>query len=625
MSHNGEENYLKSELYQLMAKDSEIFEFIQQGSLDGIWYWDIEKNDNIWMSPKFWEVLGYDPAERLHFASEWQEIIFQDDLALALDNFNRHCENPNHPYDQIVRYRHGNGSTVWIRCRGLAIRDELGRAIRMLGAHTDITEIKYKEEQVEKIKQRLEIIFHGTHDSMALISVKGDGSFRYELVNSAFLKLCSLSESEVLGLTPIEVFGKDFGENVSHIYNKCINTLASIEYEEQINLPSGNLTFQTTLSPIVEQDAHYIVVSQNDITELKKTLEALSQEKDNIDAIFESSPIAMIAIDETTSIVAANRAAIELCGGDSASVLHHRPGDALRCSHSFDNSDGCGHGEDCPLCPVRRGLEGLINSSGGRIHRAEVEMELIKDGTPHPVWVEVGAETMMINGQRRVCIALEDISERKRLEENLLKYHENLENSNKLLEQRFQKSIMLISKIGEMRDTYTAGHQNRVQQLSCAIALEMGLTADQITNISYGALIHDIGKVCIPSEMLNKPGKISDIEFKIIQTHVENGYQLVKDADFPAQITTMIYQHHERLDGSGYPLGLSDDDIILESRILGVADVVEAMTSHRPYRPGLGIDVALEEIELHRATKYDAAVVDICTKLFREKGFVLVD
>ena len=128
-----QENYLKQELYTLLNTDGRIFEFIQSGSLDGIWYWDLEKPENEWMSPKFWTTIGYDPDEKRHMASEWQHIIFQDDLKLAMENFRKHCQDPNHPYDQIVRYRHKNGSIVWIRCRGMAIRDANGKPIRMLG------------------------------------------------------------------------------------------------------------------------------------------------------------------------------------------------------------------------------------------------------------------------------------------------------------------------------------------------------------------------------------------------------------------------------------------------------------------------------------------------------------
>lgn len=139
-------NYLENELIQLIQNDAETWRFLQEGSLDGVWYWDLEKPDQEWMSPEFWTTLGVDPNTKQHDPSEWQDIIFADDLAIAMENFHAHCANPDHSYDQIVRYRHANGSTVWIRCRGLAIRDDSGKAIRMLGAHTDLTPMKRLEE-----------------------------------------------------------------------------------------------------------------------------------------------------------------------------------------------------------------------------------------------------------------------------------------------------------------------------------------------------------------------------------------------------------------------------------------------------------------------------------------------
>ena len=143
-------NYLQEELYQLIRSDEQIFEFIQEASLDGLWYWDLDNPENEWMNEKFWTVLGYDPEEKKHLVSEWQDIIFEDDLAIAISNFKRHCQDPSHPYDQTVRYHHRNGSTVWIRCRGMAIRDENNVAHRMLGAHSDITKQKEIEEKYRR-------------------------------------------------------------------------------------------------------------------------------------------------------------------------------------------------------------------------------------------------------------------------------------------------------------------------------------------------------------------------------------------------------------------------------------------------------------------------------------------
>jgi diguanylate cyclase (GGDEF)-like protein/PAS domain S-box-containing protein len=143
-----ESHYLKDELYTRISTDPTLFDFLQSGSLDGLWYWDLENPENEWMNAKFWELLGYDPKEKKHLASEWQELINPDDLKVAIENFQKHCEDPNHPYDQIVRYTHKNGKTIWVRCRGIAIRDEQGKPIRMLGAHNDLTELKELEERL---------------------------------------------------------------------------------------------------------------------------------------------------------------------------------------------------------------------------------------------------------------------------------------------------------------------------------------------------------------------------------------------------------------------------------------------------------------------------------------------
>jgi len=150
------ENYLKKELHELIQIDSTIFEFIQEGSLDGIWYWDLKNPENEYMSEKFWELFGINPTTKKHKASEWQDIIFEEDLKTAIENFQKHLEDPNHPYDQMVRYRHTDGSTIWVRCRGIAIRDENGVPIRMLGAHNDFTQQKKLEAELTRINQALQ-------------------------------------------------------------------------------------------------------------------------------------------------------------------------------------------------------------------------------------------------------------------------------------------------------------------------------------------------------------------------------------------------------------------------------------------------------------------------------------
>ncbi len=192
-----------------------------------------------------------------------------------------------------------------------------------------------------------------------------------------------------------------------------------------------------------------------------------------------------------------------------------------------------------------------------------------------------------------------------------------------ILRQSLEQSIQTIAAIVEARDPYTAGHQRRVAELATAIAREMALTEDQVNAIYFAAIIHDLGKIHIPAEILSKPSKLNDIEFMLVKTHPQAGYDILKNVIFPWPIADIVLQHHERLDGSGYPQGLKGGDILLEARIITIADVIEAMSSHRPYRPGLGIESALKEIECHRGEWYDPKAVDACLKLFREDGYTL--
>jgi PAS domain S-box-containing protein/putative nucleotidyltransferase with HDIG domain len=220
----------------------------------------------------------------------------------------------------------------------------------------------------------------------------------------------------------------------------------------------------------------------------------------------------------------------------------------------------------------------------------------------------------IIPGTNRSVASLSDITERKRMEKELketaLKYKNSLEGT-----------VKAMAAVVETRDPYTAGHQRRVAQLACKIAENIGLSEEQINGLRVAGIIHDIGKIRVPSEILTCPSSLSEAEFKIIQLHPVIGYEILKTIDFPWPVAKIVQQHHERLNGSGYPFGLSDKEILLEAKILAVADVVEAMASDRPYRPSPGIDKALEEISTNRSILYDVDIVETCLQLFNEKLF----
>ena len=210
---------------------------------------------------------------------------------------------------------------------------------------------------------------------------------------------------------------------------------------------------------------------------------------------------------------------------------------------------------------------------------------------------------------------------RNHLEDLVAERTAALKQSEKQLRTSLLDSITALAATVEMRDPYTAGHQRRVAQLAVAIAQELRLPQEQVEGVHLAGVVHDVGKIRIPAEILSKPGRLTALEFSLIKEHSQNGYEILKSIAFPWPIAQIVQQHHERLDGSGYPQGLKGHQILLEARIVAVADVVEAMSSHRPYRAAQGINSALKEIERGRGTVYDAAVVDACLRLFAEKRF----
>ena len=210
---------------------------------------------------------------------------------------------------------------------------------------------------------------------------------------------------------------------------------------------------------------------------------------------------------------------------------------------------------------------------------------------------------------------------RHHLEDLVLERTAELRESQNSLKNSLLDSITALAATVEMRDPYTAGHQRRVAQLAVAVAKELQLPEDQVEGVHLAGVVHDVGKIRVPAEILSKPRRLMEMEFAIIKEHAQDGYEILKSIDFPWPIAQIVRQHHERLDGSGYPQALKGDQILLEARILAVADVVEAMSSHRPYRAALGVEAALKEIELGRGSVYDATVVDACLRLFAEKRF----
>ncbi len=335
-----------------------------------------------------------------------------------------------------------------------------------------------------------------------------------------------------------------------------------------------------------------------EITERKRAEEKLRESEERFRGLYENAPAAYLSVGADGLIHRCNRRAGELLGC-AAKELVGRPVFELYA--------------DTPQGKEKASKVFQRFRAGGTITDEDLQMQRA-DGTL--VWVSLTVNVVRDESGRVVesRSVIVDITERKRAEEEL-------QQSFVKLQRTLAGTVNVLVSTIEMRDPYTAGHQRRVTQLAYAIAKEMDLSEERIEGLRMAGLVHDIGKISIPAEILSKPVQLNDLEWGMIKTHPQVGYDILKEVDFSWPVAQIVLQHHERIDGSSYPAELSGDEIMLEARILAVADVVEAMASFRPYRPARGLDKALEEISQNRGILYDPEVVDVCLNLFSEKGF----
>jgi len=525
---------------------------------------------------KIWEWNYPDPAYRSTIEGQTKEII---ESGKILEGFETtiHCKD---------------GQTKIMSWNERRLSDEKGNPIGSISLGRDITQQKRAEEALRESEQRLK-------DALAL-GQTGYWEFdidaqRISWSDQAF----RLFERDLsLGAPTVEeeatYYSREQAEKLREYTRRAIEGREVIEYDFQARLPSGRFAYMMGfMRPIT--DASGLVVKLfgvfHDITERKRAEEALYKAEARYSELVERSKDGIVVIQDGV-LKFVNSAAIELFGYSHEEVLEK----------SFL--------EFIPFTSRNIVQKRYIERMAGEPVPSIYEIKLLKkDGSTVPV--ELNAGRVEIEGKSADLVFIRDITDRKLEAEKLRKALEG--------------TIQAVGLTTETRDPYTAGHQKRVTQLACSIAQEMGFSEEQIEDIRVAGLMHDIGKVSIPAEILSKPRRLTNMEYALVQGHSQVAYDILKTAELPWPIAQIVLQHHERLDGSGYPQGLKGEEIMLEARILAVADVVEAMASHRPYRPALGMDAALEEIALHKGNLYDSGVVDACLRLFAEKDFQFED
>ncbi|OGP49498.1 MAG: hypothetical protein A2Y79_09340 [Deltaproteobacteria bacterium RBG_13_43_22] len=422
------------------------------------------------------------------------------------------------------------------------------------------------------------------------------------LINRKGCEILGYGRDEIIGKKWFEIFiPKDFRAEAKRIFFQTLaGEIKPVEYFESPVITKEGKTrlFSWHNNFIIDESGKIIgtLSSGEDITERKRTEEALRESEERYRDLVENINDILYLFDE--------KGTFRYISSPVQTMLGYSPSEIV--GRTFKQFV---YPEDLPYVQgqYQKILSGQLESSEYRIFKKSGEI----------CWVRSSSRPIVKDGKSiGVRGLLTDITERKEAEE---KTRQSLSN----LQKAMVGTILVVAATVETKDPYTAGHQRRVADLAQAIALEMGLSEVQVDGIRMAGIIHDLGKISVPAEILSKPTQLTDIEFALIKTHPQVSYDILKDIEFPWPVAQMVFQHHERINGSGYPQGLKGEEILIESRILAVADVVEAIASHRPYRPAYGIEVALEQISRKKGILYDTKAVETCLKLFKEKKFVL--
>ena len=417
-----------------------------------------------------------------------------------------------------------------------------------------------------------------------LVTISADG--RITDVNKA--------TEEVTGLPRNSLIGSDFSDYFTESekaragYERVFSKRVVRDYPLTIRHTSGRTTdvlYNATVYRDETGEVQGVFAAARDVTERKQAESVLRESEARHRTILRTAMDGFWLVDMQGCLLEVNEAFVTMSGYSEAELLGMHVGD-------LEVADSA---EEAAARIPRIKAEGAVRFESG-IRR--------KDGTVFNV--EVSVRYQPVDGGRMSGF-LRDITERKKAADQVAK--------------SLSSMISVVGRVIEARDPYTAGHERRVAELSARIAEVLGMSAERIEELRIAALVHDVGKVSVPAEILSKPGRLGDAEFEIIKGHSQAGHDILMAADMGGEITEMVYQHHERCDGSGYPRGLDADAILEGTKVLAVADVVEAMVSHRPYRPGLGLDAALAEIERGAGLKYDTAAVAACLICFREREF----
>ncbi len=572
-----------------LRKSEEYFRAITENASDIILVVD-KKGTITYASPSVDVILGFKPEELIGKSS--LDLIVPDDLQRAIDDFGKAILTEGILVPNIFRIRHKNGSERVLEGVGRNIFKNPSVAGFVMNVR-DVTDHRRVEQAIRESEEKHRTIIETMQEGYYEVDIKGNLTF----FNESMREILGYEREELLGMNNRQYLDEENANKVYQVHNRIYRTGEPVKnLEWQIVRKDGNgRDLEVSISLIRDGEGQPTGFRGivRDTTDRKRAEESRRQAEERYHSIFDNAQEGIFRTTPEGKVILANAAMAKMMGYGTAEEL----------VTSISNI-----ALQVYVDPEERAKIRKIIEEKGAVRNYETTFYR-KDGSIF--WISITIYAIRDEKGRILYYQgmTEDVSERK----------ESVERIRRALKATVQAIVVTV----EARDPYTAGHQRRVSDLARAIATEMNLPTDKIDGIRTAAVIHDLGKISVPVEILTKPTKLTDLEFGIIKTHAQSGYDILKDLEFPWPIARMILEHHERMNGSGYPNRLLAEETLIESRILAVADVVESMASHRPYRPSLGIDAALKEIEKNKGTLFDENVVDACLRIFRENRYQL--
>jgi PAS domain S-box-containing protein len=577
----------QSELTRMQAEESlreseNKYRSLVETATDWVWAIDLE-GCHTYSNPAIYQFLGYQVSEVTGTSAF---LLMHPEDEQSIRDMIKHCIGRKVGWQNIsIRWVHKDGSIRSFESNASPIVNADGQIAGFSGVNRDITERKRAEEALQQAHNELEQrVADRKKELMRVHEELRTEITERKRTEEALQQACDEMEQRVA----------DRKKELIRV-NEEVQTEITERKRAEEALQQAHNELERHIADRTEELIRVNEELRTEITERKRTEEAIVLVKNDLENTFDSVTDMITIHDEDFNIVRANQSAKTILG------LQQQEGMSLAKCFMFY------HGTEKPPAECASQCGQTETPSTVEMFEPYLNKHLEIRAMP-----KIGSDGRLVG----LIHIVRDITERKKAEEQLQHTLDSLRKA-------VGTTIQVMASAVETRDPYTAGHQIRTAALARNIAGKMGLSQDKIDAIRMAGSIHDIGKLFIPAEILSKLTKLSEIEFLLIKEHSKKGYEILKDVESSWPLAEIAHQHHERMDGSGYPRNLKGEDICIEARILAVADVVEAMASNRPYRPGLGIDAALNEIEKNRGLLYDSDVADACLSLFREKGFIL--